>query len=295
MATREQGITIRGVAAYSYKETPNIHTAESYIDSIHLETNRKPDQYFFWVDRNGMIDPKTGIHVHDIVTPDSHHNPYLGLVEFSIIHQLDAWVNKPESKRSVWISSELKREGEYPGNKIVLHEISKSPAGQKIINNTMIIFDCTRGECLIIAKKLLPDKLTTVQTPEELRSMLIDANDLSLAKIIDLISPYIPKNENYKPMSAETRKYLGQLIVDNRSSAYVAQEMARLGIIGEYSLVCAGGGGYSNLLNQNSTIIGFTESVGKFVYNCGSCGVPINAIISSGYQCSSCKQIYLGC
>lgn len=296
MPTAEQVTTIRGLSAYEYHETPNIESAESYVNSIHLETNRKPDNYFFWIDELGMIDPKTNKYVHDLVSPESHHNPYLGLVEFSIIHQLDAWSKKPDSRLSVWFSPELKKEGEYPANKIVVHEISKSPAGQKIINNTMIIFDCTRDECLEIAKKLFPSELTAVISVEELRSMIINnKNELSIAEIIEAISPYTPTNKNYKPMDIETRRYLGQLIVDRMPSDYVAREMARLGIIGEYSLVCAGGGSYSDLINSNSSAFGFLDGAVKYVRNCGVCGTPINAHISSGYQCRVCNQIYLGC
>lgn len=294
MATREQQITIEGISKYRYKKTPNLQTGISYVDSIFKETNRLSDEYFFWIDPNGLVDPKTNEYLHDLITPDSHEEShYLGLVEYSALWQLDSWSIKKDSKLSVWISSELKREGLYDENKIVIHEIAETPAGQKKLNNIMIIFECDRNQCLQLAKQLFPEQTIDIKTPEELRSVLLDVGTtLTIVEIINVLSPYIPKNDKVKPLSNENRIYLGGLIAQGAPSYFFAQEMMRLGAIGEYSLVCIGGGGYLNILQANSLVIGGGE---KFVLNCGVCGTPINAFISKGYQCSSCKEIYLGC
>jgi hypothetical protein len=160
----------------------------------------------------------------------------------------------------------------------------------------MIIFECSRNECLRIAKQLFPTKTKDVNTPEELRCMLIDiGNDLSIADIINTISPYIPKNEKYESMRDEDKRYLGGLISQGVSSHFFAQEMLRLGAIGEHSLLCVGGSGtYTALINSNSLILNFSTEGGKFVRNCGKCGKAINAYISKGYRCS-CGGIYEGC
>lgn len=294
MATQEQLNTIRGISNYRYKTTPNLETGISYVESIFKETNRLSDIYPFWIDPDGLVDPKTNDYLHNLITPDSHEESnYLGLVEFSVLHQLDAWSIKPNSKLCVWFSPELKREGLYDENKIVLHEIEVTPAGQKKLNNIMIIFECDRGQCLKLAKQLFPNQTININTPEELRCALIDVGTtLSIAEIIDVLSPYIPKNDKVKPLSDENKIYLGGLIAQGASSYFFAQEMMRLGAIGEYSLVCVGGSGYLNMLQANSLVIGGGE---KFVLNCGVCGTPINAFISKGYQCSSCKETYLGC
>lgn len=294
MATREQLITIQGISKYRYKKPPNLETGISYVDSIFKETNRLSDDYFFWINKDGLVDRYTNEYLHDLITPDSHEESYyLGLVEYSVLWQLDSWSLKKDSKLSVWISPELKREGLYDENKIVLHEISESPAGQKKLNNIMIIFECNRDECLKLAKQLFPNQTININNPEELRCALIDVGTtISIAEIMNVLSPYIPKNDKVKPLSDENRIYLGGLIAHGAPSYFFAQEMMRLGAIGEYSLVCAGGGGYLNMLQANSLVIGGGE---KFVLNCGVCGTPINSFISKGYQCSSCKEIYLGC
>lgn len=295
MTTTEQLNTIQGISKYRYKKTPNLQTGISYVESIFKETNRLPDSYFFWVDKEGLVDPDTNEYLHNLITPDSHEeSSYLGLVEYSALWQLDRWSIKEESQLSVWISPELKKEGLYDENKIVLHETSVTPAGQKKLNNIMIIFECSRDQCLKLAKQLFPKQTEKINTPEELRCALLDiGTDLSIAEIIHVLSPYIPKGDKVKLLSEDHKTYLGGLIARGAPSYFFAQEMMRLGAIGEHSLVCVGGGsGYINTLQSNSIIIGGSE---KFVKNCGVCGTPINAFISSGYRCSQCKEIYLGC
>lgn len=76
---------------------------------------------------------------------------------------------------------------------------------------------------------------------------------------------------------------------------YVFSQMDQNNFLGDNSIGCAG--------IDISSSFGYTETItslpsyegGKFVKNCGKCGVPINAIISSGYTCSSCGGTYLGC
>lgn len=294
MSTLEQKITIRGISQYRYKSTPILATGISYVDSIHKETNRQPDNYFFWIDNDGLVDPKTGDYLHNLIRPNSHENPYLGLVEYSILHQLDSWSKKENSKISVWFSPELKKEGLYDENKIVLHEIVETPAGQKKLNNIVIIFECNRYECLEIAKQLFPNKTVDITTPEELRCSLINVgSDMTVSEIIKILSPYIPKNEKYQPLKDEDRIYLGSLIAQGVPPSYFAQEMMRLGAIGEYSLVCIGGvnQSYTNMLKDNSLLLGGE----KFVKNCGNCGAVIEARISKGYVCKSCSGVYEGC
>ena len=197
MATREQLITIQGISKYRYKKPPNLETGISYVDSIFKETNRLSDDYFFWINKDGLVDRYTNEYLHDLITPDSHEESYyLGLVEYSVLWQLDSWSLKKDIKLSVWISPELKREGLYDENKIVLHEISESPAGQKKLNNIMIIFECNRDECLKLAKQLFPNQTININNPEELRCALIDVGTtISIAEIMNVLSPYIPKEK----------------------------------------------------------------------------------------------------
>jgi hypothetical protein len=74
----------------------------------------------------------------------------------------------------------------------------------------------------------------------------------------------------------------------------VFNQMKQNDFLGNNPIGCAGvnvsgGFGYTETMTMNLTPEG-----GKFVKNCGACGVAINAVIHAGYQCSSCKGIYQG-
>lgn len=283
------------VSDYRYKEPINLDSALDVVDTVHLESNRQKQTYSFWVDKWGVVDQATGRYVHDIVTPESHSNPYLGLVEYSIIWQLDNWSTKETPDTSAWISTGL--ENEYGSNKIVIHEKVTTPAGQTEIKNTMLLFDCSSNEAFELTKNLFPEETENIQTTEELRSkLLVFKQKPDITKIIEAIEPHIPENKNYKPMTEEVRRYTAQLIVDGAPSYYVAQEMQRLGVLGEHDIGCVGGGeGYSGLLNESSLAINLTEGQGKYVKKCGNCGATIESVISSGYMCSQCGGVYKGC
>lgn len=288
---KEIDTTIKVLSKYKYLKLPNLATAESYVDSIHRETNRLRDDYFFWVNPDGLIDPKTNDYLHNLITPDSHWNPYLGLVEYSILCQLDSWSTKPNSKRSVWFSTELEAENEYPDNKIVFHEITESPTGQKKLENKMMIFECTRERAFQIAKQLFPNQTANINTTEELRCVLLDiGDDVSIADILNVISPYIPIVMDYKPMTNDTRTYVGELISQGVPPDFVAQEMLRLKVLGPHSLGCAPS--YSDILNANSLLLGGTkDQYGSLEFSCPSCKKtnrrPHNQLISNCQHCGA--------
>lgn len=267
---REIDTTIRIISGYEYRKKPNLETAKSYVDSIHSETNRLEDNYFFWISKNGLIDPKTHDYLENLITPDSHWNPYLGLVEYSILWQLNEWSKKPESKMSVWFSTELKAENEYPDNKIVIHTITESPSGQKKLENKMLIFECPREKAFQIAKQLFPNQTKNLKTAEELRCLLLDVgNDVSITDILNKVSLYIPIIEDYQPMTDDIRTYIGELISQGEPSSFVAQEMLRLKVLGPRSLGCAQS--YSDILNANSLFIRGKDQYGSLEFRCPSC------------------------
>ena len=76
---------------------------------------------------------------------------------------------------------------------------------------------------------------------------------------------------------------------------YVFTQMDQSNFLGDNEIGCAGidiAGGFG--YTETMTPFPSYES-GKYVKNCGACGVPINAVIPTGYQCTSCGGIYLGC
>lgn len=285
------------VAGYEQKKPINIGSALKHVDSIHKESYRQRDYYDFWVDKGGVVDPDTNSYIHDIIGPDSHTNPYLGLVEFSILWQLDSWSVKDDSNLAVWISPSKIGEPKCADHKIIIHQIDYSPAGQRKVNNISIVFHGPTDVILTIAQKISA-LANSLQTPEEVRSLLLPVNEnITVADILELIEPFVPKNKKYVPMTEETRYYLGSLYARGASNSFIAKEWARLGALGEFRLECTGGGSisYSDILNKNSLSFFPAETSIKYVKNCGNCGAIIEAYISSGYTCSHCGGTYLGC
>lgn len=227
---------LQTISGYDFRGIANLQTALSHVDSLHKETNRKPDDFFFWIDKDGLVDPATGEYVHDIIKPESHKNPYIGHIEHNIILQLDQW-SKNDSGVAVWISPDFP--GEYPGHKIEILKIDKSPAGQKMTLNEAILFDCPAQKCLEIVKKIFPDETGLFENPDLLRAKIITKpGDFDLDSLKQKILLYVPRSENYREMTDETRNYLGNLIVSGYDSHLIAYEMQRLNALGEFSISC---------------------------------------------------------
>ena len=132
-----------------------------------------------------------------------------------------------------------------------------------------------------------------MKSPEELRCTLIDIGEtVSVVDILEAISVYVPKNKNYVPMTPETRLYLGQLLVNRAPSYYIAQEMAKLGVMGENALTCVGGGGtYSSLIESNSVSFNTPEGVRFLECTCPFCQQKVTATIAGGtITCPRCNQ-----
>lgn len=278
---------LRTVSDYDFSGVPNLQTAVGFVDSIHKETNRKPDKYFFWIDKDGLVDPATGKYLHDIFTPQSQENPYLGKIEYEIIRQLDKWSISNTHGFAIWISPEYG--AGYRGNKVIIHKIDHSPAGQNLSRNTAILFDCSKESCFQIMREFFPE-ISTLSDSEELRSVVITRDEkFDMTDLLARIDPFIPKGKNYREMTEGERNYIGDLIIQRKSSYFIANEMQRLGILGPYLVSCGGltSQSFSSFVLERSEIaIGF--------FACPNCGgsIPSGLGITKCPHCGITKEEY---
>ncbi len=138
--------------------------------------------------------------------------------------------------------------------------------------------------------------------PEEIRRFIFPQEDTEegVIEIISWLKSVSKKKvEDSLVNNSENRSdayYYASQLKNGVDPRQVFNQMEQNKFLGDNPIGCAGvnisgGFGYVDTLTQTQSY----EGVGKFVYNCGSCGVPINAVIPAGYQCTSCHQIYLGC
>ena len=50
---------VQTVADYDFSRVASFGQALGFVDSLHKETNRKPDDFFYWIDKEGLVDPET--------------------------------------------------------------------------------------------------------------------------------------------------------------------------------------------------------------------------------------------
>lgn len=276
------------VAQADFSSVPNIETALAFVDTYHTETNRKPNEFLFWVDKDGLVDPNTNKFLHDIHSPERHFVSYLGIVEYDVIQQLDK-LSRQDSGYLIWDSPMFRVPGGYPSHKFEVMKITKSPAGQKKVENVVIVFDCSNKIALQIAQELFSDEFKNSSSVEDVRKKAIyrDQN-FDIDEVIKKISEYLPKNENYVPMKDEDKFYIATLMIQHRSSEFIAQEMMNRNILGEHSITCPPGVGssFSDSLTQNSSVI----DLGWHFGTCRKCGLP--TLVGGCNICQPCVNKY---
>ena len=141
----------------------------------------------------------------------------------------------------------------------------------------------------------------TFENPETIRRFIFPQEDSEEAviEIIKWLKNISTKkvsdaNVNYSGVYKQAVNFAAQ-VKQGINPNYVFSQMDQSQFLGQNAIGCAGintagGFGYTETMTMN-----LNPEAGKFVKNCGACGVSINAIIHAGYQCSSCKGIYQGC
>jgi len=240
--------------------------------SVAKETNREPDTYHFEVNIDGrIIDPNTKRPILEFITEGE---------EKDVARKLEEWASQNHEGMALWISP--KKEGVYPCPKVIMHKIAYLPNGTKTVLNSVILFEAEIENPRYKRKTLytLPD------SEENIFRILSWINRKSKEEI---------NTETTQKTSKERAIYYADQIQSGISHYQVIQEMQRSGFLGENSISCPGGSTFSGIVESNSSIFSIDAGGGKFVNNCGTCGMQINAFISSGYKCSSCGGTYLGC
>ena len=274
---------IATVADYRYSSLPNSQTAINYINTVHKETHRKPDEYFFGIGPEGMIDPATGDYIHNMFAPISHSNRYLGRAEFTVIDMLDKWSLLETPGTAIWITPEY--HGEYPCNKVIVHQKAILPSGERTLQNIAILFDCPKEQCLRIMQCVFPE-LKSITDPEQLRWLILSKDEnFDPQLLVEQIQAFIPKSKNYKDIPKQDLIYLASLITNGKSSAFLANEMLRMGYLGEYDISCPSAKNFSEFTakNSNQFVIenNWTYHIGDCI-NCNAKGVEVG-------PCSICK------
>jgi hypothetical protein len=217
--------------------------------SLNKETNREADTYHFLVKDSILVDPETGKPVLDFITPG---------VEKDIAIQLQSWAETNDEGLAFWISPPLP--GVYPCAKTILHRLAYTTQGEKIIQNSAILFDAK------------------FDNPEILRQTLFTQPDTeeNLAKILEWVSEKSNKHVFASRNETEVRQkaaYFADMVQGGVSRQHVIEEMKRSGFLGENSISCPGvSTTFSNLIDSRSSISIMANTEGWHSGTCRICG-----------------------
>lgn len=258
--------------------------------SVFNETNRIPDP-FRLVYRNGQIvdyEEKKPLRID--------RSTYVGRKEGELVDSLTNWLKENDGGSAVWISPLLP--GVYPYNKIVLYQIEGDLNGEKSTFNTMLVLETPVEHSLVIASKLNP-KFSIFSDPETLRNKLFAVGEnFDFSTLLEIASV---RTRTKEEPNKEIVEDVMNLIYSGFDPRLVAEKMSQKGLIGKHGLLCppinlTQNPTFGVFMDAHSLIFRFVggES-GKYVKNCGRCGVKIEAKISKGYKCSKCDGVYEGC
>ncbi len=237
--------------------------------SISKETNRKPDNYFFFVRNNTLIDPNTNNAVLDFVEEG---------VEKNVARDLQEWASKTEEGIALWISP--KEENIYPCPKVIIHRIAYNQGGEKIVLNSAILFEAE------------------IENPEYKRKTLyiLPDKELNIYKILNWVERKSGQETNLEPKTDLTYSkaiYYRNQIQIGIPIHLVIDDMQRNGFLGEKSISCAGSASNSlNILGLKtlSSDIGVGEDqYGSLEFSCPHCNRtnkrPFGQLISNCQYC----------
>ncbi len=267
----------------------DLHTAKGFVETYHKETNRLPDNFYYWIGPEGIIEPGEHRYLHSIHTPEKHWIPYLGETEFNAIKQIDKF-SKHEDGYIIWSSLKFDVPGGYPAHKIEIMEITKSPAGNKKTKNIVIVFDSSNTAALKILKDSFPEEFGETTDLEDIRKQVVyrDKN-FNIWEVLHIISQYLPNDEVVPPLTESNKHYIATLILEHRNNEYIATEMLSRDILGKYSITCPPGmrNSFSNSLTLNSNVVDLREQ-SMWEYHLGKC-VNCGASETLVGPCSICK------
>lgn len=228
---------------------PNRLVAE--FISLQKETHREPDNYYFTVSDNELLDPETGLPILKFIAPG---------IERTVAENLQNWAVVNEEGNAYWISPMI--EGVYPCNKLILHQIAYTGDNEKVVLNTAILFD---GE---------------LDNPEELRRQFIQTDDEGLAEIIAWIEDYTGKKitgTTYTQSERQQAQLYAQQLSDGVPYDVIARQMEMDNFIGNNPISCP-----TRISTFSNTILGIarvinisgtseSDQYGSLTFECPHC------------------------
>lgn len=213
MAAESTTITAsRFIYDWNTKNTDPSRLVEELF-SLANETNRRPDTYVFNAE-DGLIDPATGKSIFEFIQPG---------LEYRVAENLQKWAMENDEGLAFWISPKLA--GVYPCNKIIIHQIAYTLAGEKVVLNSAILFD---GD---------------IENPEEVRGVLVEEedNDENLQNILLWIKQFTDEDVGFREMDDDARElaeYFARKIKEGVEPRVVVEEMKKIGFLGEHAVSC---------------------------------------------------------
>lgn len=237
---------------------------------------------------------------------------------------VDALLNEPEGTACIWISPSGGPKN-YPLARITAGLVKKD-LEVKGLEGYGIEANLSADECLVAGQLLSSFSLNrpTLFDSESLRGhvFLLGTEVYNGSSPWDLMARVLPlpaweqikSREAHSEFQQRVEKALP--IVDQFLSKIQGNksdlEILKIGIKSDEAMertygVTPGSGGCGSSYKQSAykllfatlksdgTIVSESTAEGKFVRNCGCCGIPINKVIPRGYICRVCGGEYKGC
>lgn len=254
----------------TWSEQINSNRLISNLISVNKETNRQPDNYLFWVENGILIDPESGRPVLDFILPG---------VEKEVAEKLQAWAGRNEKGLAFWISPAL--EGVYPCSKVILHRISRTSGGKKVLQNSAVLFDADFD-----SPELLRQTLFTQEDTEENISNILQWITEKSGQSIELSNN---EGDGDEALLRKRALYYAEMFQRGVSRGDIVEEMLRTGFLGRNSISCPGGiTSFSDLTVLRASIFLFNEVQGWHYGVCRLCGR--HTLVGPCGICRSCQS-----
>lgn len=169
------------------------------LASVELESRLTPDPYFYiFSPQKQLISPRSMLPVINFLA----HTTPLEIAEHDAFEKLEKWTAKNNSGYTLWISPPDKA-SDYLFAKFTVSQIVNND-GFKTLDNTAIITNQTREQCLQIGKFLAEyskyslDFQEPIDNIEELRATPIPFVSPQGGNWIDFLSQYFGKTETWE-------------------------------------------------------------------------------------------------
>ena len=289
-----ENIAVAAAFAQGWQDTPFNRRVEEIVSTSN-ETHRITDGYVYHWDEgfymssiNALTGKREDVYLNGILDTQS----YVGKKEVEVLNQLENWFTSGEEGVALWISPPYP--GKYPVSKAILHQISyESTNMEKVILNAAILFDTPKDKVLGLVQEFFPETKDFKQTEELRDKLLIPKEEFNLEDFLEKIKDLDPNTLVKKATLSQeelTQRayYVADLIQRQMDPHFIAQEMQRLGLLGEYSVSCVGGVTLSDLFGE-STEAG--DMFGALHFPCPKCGStnqrPIGRLISNCQHCGA--------